>query len=114
MLHDQANSLAVDASGNVYVTGESIGSGDRAMTTPPSSTTQGGLSSGWQDITARAMVLIGAWDLAVDALGNVYVTGGSTGLGTSQDYATIKYNAAGTNLWVVRYNGPPSGLDSRI
>ena len=29
--------------------------------------------------------------LAIDNAGNVYVTGGSYGIGTSTDYATIKY-----------------------
>jgi hypothetical protein len=44
--------------------------------------------------------------LLVDAAGNLYVTGQSTGSGTNTDYATIKYDAAGTELWVRRYDGP--------
>lgn len=44
--------------------------------------------------------------LAVDAAGNLYVTGQSTGSGTNADYATIKYDAAGTEQWVRRYDGP--------
>jgi len=31
-------------------------------------------------------------DVAVDNLGNVYITGGSMGSGTSYDFATIKYS----------------------
>jgi len=53
--------------------------------------------------------------IAVDALGNVYVTGGSYGAGPdhyNSDYATIKYNADGKQLWVKRYNGPGNGEDS--
>src|SRR4029453_6608188 len=38
--------------------------------------------------------------LIVDAAGNLYVTGQSTGPGTNFDYATIKYDAAGTPQWV--------------
>ncbi|MEO0100465.1 MAG: SBBP repeat-containing protein [candidate division WOR-3 bacterium] len=49
--------------------------------------------------------------LAVDDLGNVYVTGASVGLGTSYDYATIKYNSDGNELWVAREDGPGNGPD---
>jgi uncharacterized delta-60 repeat protein len=46
--------------------------------------------------------------LAVDGNGNVYVTGESSGLNTSSDFATIKYTSAGTAEWTSRYNGPDS------
>jgi hypothetical protein len=42
----------------------------------------------------------------------VFVTGGSAGPGTGQDYATIAYNAvSGARLWASRYNGPGDGAD---
>jgi hypothetical protein len=45
----------------------------------------------------------------------VFVTGSSAGV-TSQDYATIAYNAAtGAKLWLTRYDGPAKqgdGADS--
>jgi Beta-propeller repeat len=44
--------------------------------------------------------------IGVDELGNVYVTGTSFGSGTIRDYATIKYNSAGQQEWLARYNGP--------
>ncbi|KPK99364.1 MAG: hypothetical protein AMJ91_08120, partial [candidate division Zixibacteria bacterium SM23_73_3] len=50
-------------------------------------------------------------DMAVDASGNVYVTGWSVGTGTDMDYATIKYYPDGDTAWVRRYNGPANGSD---
>ena len=50
--------------------------------------------------------------LTLDAAGNAYVTGGSVGLGTSYDYAPIKYDSDGNQVWVVRYDGPASGANA--
>ena len=42
----------------------------------------------------------------------VFVTGGSQGTRSHQDYATLAYNAAtGARLWVQRYNGPANGAN---
>ncbi len=107
---DEATALAVDADGNVYVTGGSVGSGanhDYATIKYDANGTQlwvaryDGPGNSTDEATA----------LAVDADGNVYVTGGSVGSGTDEDYATIKYDANGNTLWVARYDGPGSGTD---
>jgi len=42
--------------------------------------------------------------LKIDNIGNIYVTGESNGVGTHFDYATIKYNSSGDELWVRRTN----------
>lgn len=49
--------------------------------------------------------------LTVDHAGNVYVTGYSYGVGTSRDYATIKYNKHGNQLWIEMYDGPGNNSD---
>jgi len=39
------------------------------------------------------------------------LTGYSKGTGTGYDYCTIRYNSAGVEQWVARYNGPGNGDD---
>ncbi|TKJ39816.1 hypothetical protein CEE37_11100 [candidate division LCP-89 bacterium B3_LCP] len=55
------------------------------------------------------------WDrpysIGIDANGSIYVTGYSYGESGYADYATIKYDAGGRELWVVRYDGPMSAGD---
>jgi hypothetical protein len=49
--------------------------------------------------------------IAVDVLGNVYVTGWSWNWGSEFDYATVKYDSLGQERWVMRYDGPDNGSD---
>ncbi len=45
-------------------------------------------------------------DMAVDATGNVYVTGLYTNAQNNRDYATLKYSLDEQQLWVAIFNGP--------
>jgi len=102
---DVAYAIALDSSGNVYVTGESAGSG-----TSYDYATIKYNNSGVEEWVARYNGPGNdedyAYAIALDSSGNVYVTGRSYGSGTSLDYATIKYNNAGVQQWVSRYNSP--------
>jgi uncharacterized delta-60 repeat protein len=99
---DLAYDLAVDSSGNVYVTGAS-GEGSYNLS---DYVTIKYNSSGVQQWLARYHNTYDyATALAIDASGNVYVTGYSYGSGTYYDYATIKYNSKGQKRWVARYHG---------
>ena len=48
--------------------------------------------------------------VALDGYGNVYVTGTSSN-GTNNDYATVKYDPQGNELWVARFDGPAGNQD---
>ena len=100
---------AIDAGSNVYVTGY----------TYPSSPSNADLTTIKYDATGILMWVRhydnGGYDdanaITLDSPGNIYVTGESAGVGTSKDIITIKYDAAGTQLWASRYNGAINGND---
>jgi uncharacterized delta-60 repeat protein len=107
---DEGDVIAVDGSGNIYVAGASVGSG-----TGSDYVTIKYNSSGDQQWLSRYNGDANDWDaakaLAFDGSGNIYITGTSTGSGTTYDFATIKYDPSGGEQWVVRYNGPDNGQD---
>lgn len=43
---------------------------------------------------------------------DIYVTGQSTGIGTSNDFLTVRYDEGGTQKWANRFNGPTNGNDA--
>ena len=89
---DSASAIAVDDSGNVYVTGGSDGIGSDYATVRCD-------SAGQQQWLARYTAYGNdtAYAIALDASGNVYVTGRSPGAGTAEDYATISITPPGNN-----------------
>lgn len=113
---DQANAIAVDKYGNVFVTGW-------AHMEP------GGLDCGTIDYVTIKYNANGvqqwmkryegpggaddiAYAITIDDASNVYVTGSSYGGSSKDDIATIKYNSDGVQQWVIRYNGPSNDVDA--
>ncbi len=107
---EDAIAFAVDASGNVYIAGWTAGNGaaNDFLTAKYSAdgvrqwlTHYHGTGNDYDYVN----------DMVVDAEGNVYVTGRSVGDGTGADCVTIKYNSAGVQQWVARYNGTGNAGD---
>jgi len=97
---DYAFAVKTDGLGNVYVTGASEGSGRFDYATIKYSAA-GELQ--WERRYDGAGKNDFGYDLALDSSGNVYVTGASQGLRSQLDYATIKYDPTGVQVWVNRY-----------
>jgi hypothetical protein len=112
----------VSSSGEVTSMGAVIGNGERDYATIKYD------SSGYQQWVRRYDGPGNSWDhasdIAVDGLGNVYVTGDGgdiverwydkkhnfIGPG-ERDYITIKYDGKGVEQWVRRYDGPGNSWD---
>jgi hypothetical protein len=107
---DYAFAMTPDDSSNVYVTGHggSAGTGDDYVTAKY----DGNGNELWSArYDGPGHSFDRARGLAVDASGNCYVTGASAGTNSGLDYATIKYDANGSQLWVARHNGAANGDD---
>jgi uncharacterized delta-60 repeat protein len=111
---DEATAIKVDASGNVYITGFT-----KESTTDYDITTIKYNSSGTQQwITKYNNPSVNGEDqgvhLAIDNLGNVYVSGYSDGDASTilnEDFITIKYNSSGVQTWATRFNGTGNATD---
>lgn len=111
---DYATALGVSTDGAiVFVTGYSPGSGtgDDYATLAYSASTGATLWTKRYDGPGHGSDMARA--LAVSPDGSaVFVTGGSPGTTSGDDYATVAYNpTTGAKLWLKRYNGPGNYAD---
>lgn len=127
---DVATSLGLDAYNNVYVTGYSKSSGAANYdyytvkyasydgTQLWANTYNGGSVDKALDINvvSNSCIIMQPFreyyelDIPCYAI-DVYVTGQSTGTGTSFDFMTIRYDENGAQKWANRFNGPTNGND---
>jgi len=100
---DEAAAVAVDTSGNVFVTGMSYTGTNGYLDYATIAYSNAGLPLWTNCYNGPRNHIDAARAIAVDASGNIFVTGVSAGNG--DDYATIKYSGTGLPLWTNRYDG---------
>jgi uncharacterized delta-60 repeat protein len=108
--YDAPYGIALDSSGNVYVTGSSAGDGTGSDYTTIKFNTDG-VQQWAQSYDGSGNGYDAALALAVDASDNVYVTGLSTAQNGVGDCVTIKYDTNGNQQWVKAYDGLANGND---
>jgi uncharacterized delta-60 repeat protein len=103
---DEAVAMALDDSGNIYVTGSSDAGWPSYADIATIKYYSNGDTAWVRRYNGPASSTDAAAAIAVDSSGNVYVTGYSQGGGTFEDFVTIKYRPSGDTAWVRRYEGP--------
>ncbi len=122
---DYATALAIDDSGNVYVTGNGnaggAAEGGSSYLIPAETAGEGYITTlkydtGGNLLWSAAYKGTGKGDdiasaIAVDSTGNIYVAGESNNATTGWDYIVIKYANNGSRLWAANYNGTANASD---
>ncbi|MDY6854416.1 MAG: SBBP repeat-containing protein, partial [Thermodesulfobacteriota bacterium] len=110
----KASAIAVDTSGNVYVTGYVTAWNSREGTYFYYCTVSydsNGNKRWAQRHSEQLNDYYKAVAIAVDSSGNVYVTGRSMHDYTIYDYCTVSYDSNGNKRWVQKYAGPGYSYD---
>jgi len=108
--YDAPYGIALDSSGNVYVTGASTGDGTGSDYTTIKYNSDG-VEQWVKSYNGSGNGYDAALSLTADASGNVYVTGLSTAQNGLGDCVTIKYDTSGNQQWAKIYDGPANGTD---
>jgi Beta-propeller repeat len=106
---DRARAIALGPNGDVHVAGYSWDREYDYATVKYDSATGNQIWATRYDHTDHREDI--ALDIAVDALGNVYVTGQSESVTSRHDLTTVKYDADGQEQWIRRFNGSDNHHD---
>ena len=100
---DIAFGIALDSSGNVYVTGQSDGLGSAADCVTIKYNSSGQMI--WLKRFTNANHNDEGNSISVDLNHNVYVSGSSVNSPNYDDYLILKYDSSGVQEWMSRYDG---------
>jgi Secretion system C-terminal sorting domain/Beta-propeller repeat len=110
ILFNEINGFANDANKNTYFVGSRNNNtgGSDFLTVKVASD----MTVAWETTWNLSGGKDAAKAVAIDANGNVFVTGHTTTNGNGQDYATLKFNSSGSLAWSKTYNGA-ANLDDK-
>lgn len=108
---DEVSGLVVDGSGDVYVTGRSMGSADDDFATIKYTGTNG--VQQWLQVYNSGNGNDRATAIVLDNSGAVIVTGRSKSA-SNDDFRTVKYSAGGVLQWSKFYNAPANQDDRAL
>jgi len=111
---ERATDVAVDAAGNVYVTGNRSAYYFLMHDVVTIKYSPFGAELWKVAYDGPAHCKEQATSLAVDEAGDVYVAGGSIGFGTRKDYLTIKYSESALSVWNAPASAEAAGLGQRF
>lgn len=100
---DRFTAAATDASGNTYLAGSCVQTGNNQDIVVMKLDTSGNVV--WKNIyNGPSSGADAALAMAIDASGNVYITGYGKFSASATDIVTIKYDPSGTILWTANYS----------
>lgn len=107
---DRAFAIACDNVSNIYITGQgySNSTGYDYITIKYNSA---GAEQWVRPYSGSGSLTDEALAINIDLQCNVCITGMSMDPSSAEDYVTVKYDSAGAEQWVARYNGPGNGYD---
>jgi uncharacterized delta-60 repeat protein len=112
---DEAEAVALDTAGDIYVTGSSRSAGTNLDIVTIKYDQTG------ETLWARRYAGAGgisdedkASCITIDPMQNVYVGGYTEGYGTGRDFIVIKYSGHGDTLWTRRFNGSADDDDEVV
>ena len=103
--------VAVDRSGNAYVTGTAVGDASvgAAVYTVKLAAADG--AKKWENLYSGPQLASQAQALAIDAKRNTYVIGSTLTKGNTNDWVTRKISPPGASVWTRRWKGDAGGDD---
>ena len=108
---DEAYQCVIDAADNIYVLGNSVGSGSGSDITIIKYNSSG--AQQWiQRYNGTANGNDSYGTISMDIYNNLIVTGRANNNGTGDDVVVLKYDLSGNLLWSQTYNGLANGYDA--